>query len=293
MPYRHYGNIGDVWKHLPLCTILEIERPCAYIETNSAYATYALEGTPRQKYGVIHTYRHAARSDVVAGSPYMAILRAHNNDAPEPHTYLGSSALAMAVLRDAAARFVFCDIDPEALASVSAHAASLGLEDRVTTVLGDSVSGTYRMLDTLTPDDFLHIDPYTIFDPNDVGLTYFDVFLEATRRGIKCMLWYGYFTTTEQREMEARFQAAMASDHNLDRRNVEGVEVALDLIQPAGIVANPGIVGCGVLTSNLSQASRKAVSALAAGLLEVYEESVLFGIYPGRLHARRLTFSAD
>ena len=69
--------------------------------------------------------------------------------------------------------------------------------------------------------------------------------------------------------------------------------VVVRLIQPAGIVVNPGIVGCGVLTSNLSQASREAVSALAEGLLEVYEDSVLFGNHPGRLHARQLTFSAD
>jgi len=293
MPYHHYGNIGDIWKHLPLCTILEIERPHTYVETNSACATYALEGTPRQKYGVIQTYRHAVESAVVAGSRYVAILRAQNNDAPDPRTYPGSPSLAMAVLGDTAARFIFCDIEPEALDSVAAHAASLGLEGRVTTVLGDSISGTYRMLHTLTPDDFLHIDPYLILEPNAEGLTYFNVFLEATRRSIKCMLWYGYFTTAEQRAMEARFQAAMASDDTLARHHLDGVEVALDLIQPDSIVVNPGIVGCGVLTSNLSQASREAVSALAAGLLEIYEESVLFGSHPGRLHARQLTFSAD
>ncbi|MCJ7548948.1 MAG: hypothetical protein MUQ30_04630 [Anaerolineae bacterium] len=293
MPYRHYGNIGDIWKHLPLCTILEIERPRTYIETNSAYATYALEATPRQQYGVIHTYRHAARSGVVAGSRYMAILREQNHDAPEPHTYLGSPALAMTVLKETAARFVFCDIEAEALENVAAYAASLALEGRVTTVLGDSISGTYRMLDTLTSDDFIHIDPYTIFEPNAEGLTYFDTFLEATRRGIKSMLWYGYFTGDEQREMETRFQAEMVSASTVDGCHVEGVEIALDLIQPDTIVVNPGIVGCCVLTSNLSRASRDAISRLAEGLVAIYDDSTVFGTHSGRLQTRSVVLDGS
>ena len=290
MPYRHYGNIGDIWKHLPLCTILEIERPRSYIETNSAYAIYALEGTPRHQYGVIHTYRNAARSEAVVGSRYIAVLRSQNNYAPEPLSYAGSPALAMAVLKETASRFIFCDIETEALESVEVHAASMGLAERVTTVLGDSISGTYRMLDELTPSDFLHIDPYSIFDPNDAGLAYFDLFLEATRRGVKCMLWYGYFTTRERREIEARFRAATVSDHTLARHHLDGVGVALDLIQPDSVIVDPGIVGCGVLTSNLSQASRDAVKGLALGLVAIYEDSTVFGTHSGRLHTRSVTF---
>lgn len=289
MPYRHYGNIGDIWKHLPLCAILEIERPRTYIETNSAYATYTLEDTPRQQYGVIHTYRHAAASEAVANSRYLAILRELNDDATTPRTYPGSPALAMAVLKNTPALYTFCDIEAEALKSVAAHAASEGLAARVTTILGDSISGTYRMLDTLTPNDFLHIDPYLIFEPNAEGLTSFDVFLNATRRGVKCMLWYGYFTSEEQEALTTRIRETVASDGSIDSAQLHGVDVWLDLIQPDSVVANPGIVGCGVLTSNLSAASHEAISELAKGLANIYENSTLFGIHPGKLcHAQRL-----
>lgn len=283
MPYRHYGNIGDIWKHLPLCTILETERPHTYIETNSAYATYTLEGTPRQQYGVFHTYRHAAESEAITNSQYLAILRELNHRAKTPHTYPGSPALAMAVLKDTSARFIFCDIEPEALASVSVHAASEELAERVTTVLGDSISGTYRRIDTLTPDDFLHIDPYFIFEPNAEGLTAFDVFVKATRRGIKCMLWYGYFTGEEQKALTTRIREAVASDTGIDPAPLHGVDVWLDLIRPDSVIANPGIVGCGILTSNLSSASRKAITELAKSLVDIYKDSNLFGTHPGKL----------
>ena len=64
MPYVHYGRIGDVWKHLPLCSILSIEKPLRYVETNSARAVYALEETPEQKYGVYFLYAQARKSRI-------------------------------------------------------------------------------------------------------------------------------------------------------------------------------------------------------------------------------------
>lgn len=38
MPYSHYGEIGDVWKHLPLCFFLTEEKPTVYVESNSAFS---------------------------------------------------------------------------------------------------------------------------------------------------------------------------------------------------------------------------------------------------------------
>ena len=52
MPYSHSGEIGDVWKHLPLCDVLGIERPRRYFETNAAYAEYILPKTEENRYGV-------------------------------------------------------------------------------------------------------------------------------------------------------------------------------------------------------------------------------------------------
>lgn len=36
--YTHFGKQADVFKHLVLCEILQIEKPQMYVETNSASA---------------------------------------------------------------------------------------------------------------------------------------------------------------------------------------------------------------------------------------------------------------
>jgi hypothetical protein len=58
MPNRHFGEIGDVWKHLPLASILQIENPRYYWETHSGSAIYALnqvdkESLWKKDYGVV------------------------------------------------------------------------------------------------------------------------------------------------------------------------------------------------------------------------------------------------
>ncbi|BAY49592.1 hypothetical protein SAMD00079811_72210 [Scytonema sp. HK-05] len=36
MSYKHFGRMGDIWNHIPLCEFLAIEQPSSYIEKNSA-----------------------------------------------------------------------------------------------------------------------------------------------------------------------------------------------------------------------------------------------------------------
>ncbi len=38
MANRHFGRIGDVWKHLPLAEILLLETPRRYWETHAGSA---------------------------------------------------------------------------------------------------------------------------------------------------------------------------------------------------------------------------------------------------------------
>jgi 23S rRNA (adenine2030-N6)-methyltransferase len=48
----HYGNIGDIWKHLPLAEILAIEAPSAYWESHAGSSHYALTHSPEREYGI-------------------------------------------------------------------------------------------------------------------------------------------------------------------------------------------------------------------------------------------------
>jgi len=47
MPYKHARECGDVWKHLPLCSMLEVECPLRYHETNAARSGYWVSPGPR------------------------------------------------------------------------------------------------------------------------------------------------------------------------------------------------------------------------------------------------------
>lgn len=52
--YTHFGKQADVFKHLVLCEILQIEKPQMYVETNSASAIYQMSHTVEQQYGIYH-----------------------------------------------------------------------------------------------------------------------------------------------------------------------------------------------------------------------------------------------
>jgi 23S rRNA (adenine2030-N6)-methyltransferase len=286
MPYRHYGEIGDVWKHLPLCEILSLTHPRVYVETNAAFASYALTETPARRYGVRTTYRHAARSPVVDGSAYLQILRDLNERAPVPQTYLGSPGLAMHLLNRDCRRFVFFDLEPEPLRDVEAAARVLGLARRVETRCQDSRRGTLRILDAMTPDGLLFVDPYELFAPgDDGGPAYLDVVGEAARRSIPCVAWYGYFTRSEQTDARSQIRAFIAANPEADPLSVEVLMAAIGDEKPR---VDPGIVGCGVLLVNLPESVKAIVASLAAGLVAVYAEGVTFAGGTGALRAERL-----
>jgi 23S rRNA (adenine2030-N6)-methyltransferase len=286
MPYTHYGQIGDIWKHLPLCTVLAQERPLVYVETNSAYASYALTGTPEQQYGVYHCYAHAHRSSPIDNSEYIALLREQNPTAVTPQTYLGSPGLALHLLQTITEKFVFYDLEQAALDSIVDYAQTLGLADKVEVIQEDSINATLQRLEQLDKSALLHIDPYLIFDPNADGHTYFDVFVEATRRGLKSMLWYGYMAGNEKREIGAWMTKGLREAGLLDSTSqVQSVEVFMKTIQPETVLVNPGIVGCGILTGNISAKSNEAIRVLAAELVKLYEGSQLYEEYSGDLCA--------
>jgi 23S rRNA (adenine2030-N6)-methyltransferase len=75
MSYSHYGKIGDVWKHLSLCSFLNSEKPKKYIEINSSKAYYKLSNTPEQNFGVYTFLSESPKSNILVNSPYYRILK--------------------------------------------------------------------------------------------------------------------------------------------------------------------------------------------------------------------------
>jgi 23S rRNA (adenine2030-N6)-methyltransferase len=102
----HAGNVGDVWKHCVLVTLLARAADEAghvvYLDTHAGEGSYPLLSTGEWTEGIGRLWD----ADLAAGSPaarYAALVRRLAGGTRRPETYPGSPALARAVLGSGAA----------------------------------------------------------------------------------------------------------------------------------------------------------------------------------------------
>jgi len=74
MGYKHFGEIGDIWKHFPLCDVVKIENIQTYVETNSAYFDYNLENTKEQAYGIGHFINKSKTNNRLQQTTYYKLI---------------------------------------------------------------------------------------------------------------------------------------------------------------------------------------------------------------------------
>jgi 23S rRNA (adenine2030-N6)-methyltransferase len=289
MSYSHYGEIGDLWKHLPLCSFLSIEDVTKYIESNAAFPIYQLNQTAERNYGI---FTFLSKSDMnefkqLNDTPYLNTLLSIQESNHELTHYLGSPGLAMKLLgKDAS--YVFCDIESKALEEIKIYAV-LHNTLSVETKEGDSIDSLWHFIEKESHSSFLHIDPYKIFELNESRRSYFDLFVKSLSHGMKTMLWYGYETKLEQKEIyEKMVQAFEHSKIDLQEHRVNGIEIEIESIGEANTSVNPGVPGCGVLIANLSNESIVALQQTSGILARAYEDVIYQGL-SGRLN-KRVTF---
>jgi 23S rRNA (adenine2030-N6)-methyltransferase len=161
--------------------------------------------------------------------------------------YLGSPGLAMAVLGRRCSGYVFCDVDPSALANSEQYAGQLGLRESVRTIASDSRSSLLGELETWGAETLIHIDPYDVLDADTNGNTYARLFEHAVRKQIRLLLWYGYATLDDRESIDLWWGGLRRSCPSSARYEVEFADFAL---LPAE--RNPGVWGCGIVVGNLS-----------------------------------------
>lgn len=264
--YSHFAKPADVWKHLALCEVMRNEQLTVYVETNSACADYHLSHTPEQEYGIYNFIEKATNYEGLSDSLYHRLESA----AIKENKYLGSPALAMCILGDTVDKFHFFDIETAALSDVIAFANRNQLADKVEIIKQDSIIGVLDLLPKLPKSTLVHIDPYDIDKPSTNGKDYLDVFAEASERGMKCVLWYGFNTLDEKKYLDD-FMIAKLSGKMID--NLSCIELIMDIIQKNTILCNPGILGNGLLTSNLSNASTSTIEKYSKSLTDLYQNS--------------------
>ena len=276
----HYGNIGDIWKHLLLSEVLAIEVPTAYWESHAGSSHYDLTHTPEREYGIFYFVHAASQSEVLNGAVYTQLLKGYERDGLLK-LYPGSPLLAMMVLQYHHATFLFCDTDPQSLATISEDRVTAGLAlDAVRVVQEDGIGTLARLLTSADPeemsDTFAHIDPYQPFAANAEGTTAVEVFCELSLRGGKAMLWYGFDSAGGQAYIHKQLQHAFQvhSFHPPVYRLWCG-EVTLNAIHTPGYRFHPGVMGCGVILSNVSSPALTACKQLGEALEMVYASATL------------------
>jgi 16S rRNA G966 N2-methylase RsmD len=95
--------------------------------------------------------------------------------------------ISLLCLGDVAKSFVFCDIDPVSLESISEANSSLNLSNTVELLQKDGMDSIWEKLHSMenVKDVFVFIDPYQIFAPSSVfKKDSVDVFIEAIKLGL-------------------------------------------------------------------------------------------------------------
>lgn len=261
--YTHFGKQADVFKHLVLCEILQIEKPQMYVETNSASAIYRMSHTVEQQYGIYHFLEKANKEKFLRNSIYYKL----ESIEMEKGNYLGSPALAMNILEKRASQYIFFDIEKDALENIELYARQIELETHIQTYHADSLERVIKLLPTLPKSSFLHIDPYEIDKKGISGISYLDILIKATQAGIKCLLWYGFMTEDDKMHINQYIINRLKEE---DIKEYTCIELIMNSIRKDTIICNPGILGSGILATNFSQESRNKILDFSSVLVNTY-----------------------
>ncbi|MGD8777510.1 MAG: hypothetical protein PVH88_00935 [Ignavibacteria bacterium] len=264
MPYTHFGKQADVWKHLALCEVITNEKPQVYIETNSANSDYSLDNTPEQQYGIYNFIDKASNYERLYKSKYFDL----ESVALTKNKYLGSPGLAMSLLGKSFGQFIFFDIETAPLINITEFANRNDLSNNIKTINQDSVIGVMDLLQTLPNSTLIHIDPYYIDKPSTNGYNYLDLFAKASEQGLMCFLWYGFNTLNDKKQINDFIVSRLV---NCAIDNLSCVELIMEIIQNDSIPCNPGVLGSGLLTSNLSNDSLSAIMNFSELLVDLYK----------------------
>lgn len=264
--YTHFGKQPDVFKHLILCEVLHNEKPQVYVETNSACAIYTMTRTPEQEYGIYHFLNEIIKSSTLKNSLYYQL----ENENMANGNYLGSPALAMKIMDKNVQEYLFFDLEESALENIESFATHQTIMPPIKTFNCDSIDGVLKLLPSLPKTTFLHIDPYEIDKRNNNGYTYLDVLINATRLGMKCLLWYGFMTISDKTRLNKYVS------EKLKKANIKDYtcsELIMNAIRKDTIICNPGILGSGILATNLSQCSKTIIQDYSNKLVEIYKDA--------------------
>lgn len=276
MVNRHFGRIGDVWKHLPLAEILLLERPRRYWETHAGSASYPLTPSMERNYGVYYFWEHSPASSELGACRYRQALARSTFRSDRSSRYPGSAQIAMEILGKSAV-YLLPDLDLNSVVSLRRAAADLQLLD-ATCPQVDGVTAIRRAGYQLDAREaaatFILVDPFYPFGDTTGSVTPAELFCQLAACGFKAMFWYGFDSIAHRADLHAGIAERLAEYgiHGATAQLWCG-EVALMALGRPGFIVQPGTRGCGTLLANLAPSTTKRCADLGGALAAVYRNA--------------------
>jgi hypothetical protein len=126
------------------------------------------------------------------------------------------------------------------------------------------------------------MDPYNPLEVTASGRHTLELFGYLSRLGVRGVLWFGYEDAADKVRHEGAIRA-VAADYGLAGERLWCGQIVLAGMGEPGFEVNPGVMGCGLVTSHLSAAAVGACGRLGRALVEAYAGAVFPGGESGAL----------
>lgn len=233
MANTHPANLGDVFKHLFLCEALQ-SQPVAYIDSHAGALQYELADVPDPGAGGIWDFAQlAAADDVLGGSLYARIALPRAGTPDDPGVYLGSVGLADLILAPTTSIIAVDTNDGTADELEAAFTSSA----RTVQVMRAPFEGQDVVANMTEPGSLALIDPFTVLEESQQGLSSIAAFRESALRGATTYLWYPLIDPN---------QGTPWVDEELRSAGIEPLHFEIRYRQKAA-----GLWGCGMVATQI------------------------------------------
>lgn len=267
MANRHFGNIGDVWKHVVLAEVLERELPAWYAETHAGSGAYPVVHSGGREYGFRHFLEVAPRFPVLARSPYRAIAASYVES--DRGLYPGSALLAMTVLGDTTS-YLLCDLDRESVTDLRRWSHELDLHN-CEVAEADGMAAVAARLDSETHrPGLVHIDPFDRDARAPGGYSALQFAARVADSGTGLVYWYGYDEAGTQGLAHKQLAALTRAPLWCGEVTVTGANDSLGDRDHSATLRTFGII-----LANVQEGTAGACAALGNALARAYDDAVL------------------
>jgi len=275
MANKHFGNIGDVWKHVVLAEVLEREPPAWYAETHAGSGAYAVVRSGGRKYGFLRFLEVAPRFPVLARSRYRAIAASYVER--DGGLYPGSALLAMTMLGDASS-YLLCDQDPGSVADLNGWSRELGLHNCEVAETDGMAAVAARLDGEHRSPALVHIDPFDRHARAPGGYSALDLAARVADSGTGLVYWYGYEEPGAQGLAHKQLGDLTGAPLWCGEVTVTGANDSLGDLDHSATLCTFGII-----LANLQEDTARACAALGNALSHAYADAVLPDGAPGDL----------